>query len=92
MKEKALSQENQKSSKDGTISTKVESTRQRFINPWSRRSSEDPGVEICRRLCFMLINLGIMEYSVYPYTYRELWILLTQDSETLKEHRKERSI
>ena len=86
MKEKVLKQENQISSKDGLTCTKVESTRQQYLSPKSSKSSEDPGLVLCRKLVFLTWTL--LDCPMRPHKdSAELWIRHTHGAKTLKEHR-----
>lgn len=87
MKERVLSQENQRYSKDGLSSTKLESIRQRYLNVSSSVSLKDPGLVMCNELMKMIWwifdDIPMNPHKIGP----ELWILLTQGPEVLKQHR-----
>lgn len=88
MKEKVLSQENLKSSKDGLTSTKVVDFREQFLEERSSKISSDPGLEICETLVWMIGALLDLHFKKLPHREaKELWILMNYGSEVLKEHR-----
>jgi len=86
MKERVLSQENQKSLTDGASFTKLESIRQRYLNTRSSSISDDPGLVICERF-WKTVWTVVEDASMAPHQANLLWMLLEYGPEVLKEHR-----
>ena len=81
-----MSQENQKSLKDGSISTKVVDFRQQFLETKSSKTSDDPGLVICREFWYFLWSE--LDFPSRPIKdHKELWILVKYGPEVLKRHR-----
>ena len=85
-KEKALSQENQKSLTDGLTSTKVIDFREQFLKEKSSKTSSDPGLILCNSIHYFIWIL-IGGNNMKHRQARELWILHTQGKEAIRKHR-----
>ncbi len=86
MKEKALKQKSQKTSKDGLTYIKPESTKELYRSTRSEGISKDLGLVMCEKMIFFIRH--VMDCPMRPYgNSTELWILLNYGPEQLKKHR-----
>ena len=90
MKEKALLPENQNSSTGGLSCPKVESIRQQYLKVSATESSDEAGLKLCKKLVWILNTKFHLYFKRLDIAEAiDLWILLTQGKNALKEYRNE---